>query len=113
MTSLEASPAAASLRGTPVVPGLAHGPVLTVRTGVSPDALARFAAEGPTDPEAALAAYDEAAAAVAVGFERKADQAFGAAAEVLAASAGLARDKGLRAAVRKRLRGGADLLGAV
>ena len=44
---------------------------------------------------------------------RKADAASGAAAEVLTASAGLARDKGLRGAVRKHLRAGEDLLAAV
>ncbi len=38
---------------------------------------------------------------VADGFARKAAAAHGAAAEVLAASAGLTRDKGLRGAVAK------------
>ena len=52
-------------------------------------------------------------AAVADGFEAKAGAASGAAAEVLTASAGLARDRGLRNAVRKHLRGGAELLASV
>ncbi len=101
-----------SLHGTPVVPGVAYGPALVVRGEVSPDAIARFDGAG-LDEEAALAAYDDAAAAVADGFARRADKAAGAAAEVLTASAGLARDKGLRSAVRKHLRSGEDLLASV
>ncbi|MCW2843458.1 MAG: phosphoenolpyruvate--protein phosphotransferase [Nocardioides sp.] len=98
------------LRGTPVVPGVAHGPALIARSEVSPDAVARFGDGGYADEEAALAAYDDAVAAVGDGFQRRADKASGAAAEVLTASAGLARDRGLRSAVRKHLRTGDDLL---
>jgi phosphotransferase system enzyme I (PtsI) len=108
-----ATPAAsgAVLTGTPVVPGVAFGPALLARAEVSPAAVEAFTAAGAyADEEAALAAYDGAVAAVADGFARKADQASGAAAEVLTASAGLARDKGLRSAVRKHLRTGDDLL---
>src|SRR5207342_267399 len=77
-----------------------------------PDAIARF--DGAAlDEEKALTSYDEAAEAVAEGFARRADKAAGAAAEVLTASAGLARDKGLRSAVRKHLRSGEDLLTSV
>jgi phosphoenolpyruvate-protein phosphotransferase (PTS system enzyme I) len=102
----------ASLHGTPVVPGVAYGPALVVRGEVSPDAIARF--DGASlGEEAALTAYDEAADAVATGFARRADKASDAAAEVLTASAGLARDKGLRSAVRKHLRSGEDLLTSV
>src|SRR5687768_14743901 len=103
----------ALLRGTPVVPGVAHAPALVVRAEVSPAALAGFDGSLHADAEAALSAYDEAVGAVADGFTDKADKASGAAAEVLTASAGLARDKGLRSAVRKQLRGGDDLLTAV
>jgi phosphotransferase system enzyme I (PtsI) len=101
-----------SLHGTPVVPGVAFGPALVVRGEVSPEAVARFdgASLGEED---ALAAYDDAAQAVAEGFARRADKASDAAAEVLTASAGLARDKGLRSAVRKHLRSGEDLLASV
>jgi phosphotransferase system enzyme I (PtsI) len=84
-----------------------------VRTDISAEAIARFDADRYADVDAALAAYDEAAAAVADGFLRKAEVASGAAAEVLTASAGLARDKGLRGAVRKHLRTGDDLLVSV
>src|SRR3954452_11306433 len=101
-----------SLHGTPVVPGVAYGPALVVRGEVSLDAIARF--DGAAlDEEAALAAYDDAADAVADGFARRADKASDAAAEVLTASAGLARDKGLRSAVRKHLRSGDDLMVSV
>ena len=106
------SSATLTLHGTPVVPGVAYGPALVVRGDVSPDAIARF--DGSAyDEDGALAAYDDAADAVAEGFARRADKASGAAAEVLAASAGLARDKGLRSAVRKHLKAGDDLLASV
>jgi phosphotransferase system enzyme I (PtsI) len=109
-TSEAAQPAL--LRGTPVVPGVAFGPALVARTEVSPDAVAAF--DGASlDEDAALAAFDAAVATVADGFQRKADAASGAAAEVLTASAGLARDKGLRGAVRKQLRAGEELLSSV
>lgn len=103
----------APLRGTPVVPGVAYGPASLVRTEVSPAAIAAFDGTAYADAEAALAAYDAAAQAVADGFVRKAEAASGAAAQVLTASAGLARDKGLRGAVRKHLRADVDVLAAV
>jgi phosphotransferase system enzyme I (PtsI) len=112
VTSSQSSPQTL-LRGTPVVPGVAYGPALVARGEVSPDAIARFGVGDFADAEAALAAYDDAVNAVAEGFTGKAEKASGAAAEVLAASAGLARDKGLRGAVRKQLRAGDDLLKAV
>jgi phosphoenolpyruvate-protein phosphotransferase (PTS system enzyme I) len=102
---------AAALGGTPVVPGLAYGPVVLVAQEVSPEAIAAYAGHG--DAESALAAYDAAAAVVADGFSAKAGRAHGAAAEVLTASAGLTRDKGLRQAVSTRVEGGATLLDAV
>jgi phosphotransferase system enzyme I (PtsI) len=98
------------LTGTPVVPGVAYGPALVVRTDVDPAAIARFGNGGFADDTAALAAYDEAVAVVADAFSRRAEKASGPAAEVLSASAGLATDKGLRSAVRKHLRTGDDLL---
>jgi phosphoenolpyruvate-protein phosphotransferase (PTS system enzyme I) len=100
-----------ALRGTPVVPGLAYGAVVLVAQEVSPDAIAAYA--GHADAESALAAYDAAAETVAVGFSAKAARASGAATEVLTASAGLTRDKGLRQAVATRVEGGATLLDAV
>ncbi|HEY0642176.1 MAG TPA: phosphoenolpyruvate--protein phosphotransferase, partial [Nocardioides sp.] len=77
------TPANTSLSGTPVVPGVAAGPVLHVRGEVSPDAIARYGDGGFADADAALAAYDEAASAVAETFTAKAAGTQGAAAEVL------------------------------
>ncbi|WP_107768520.1 phosphoenolpyruvate--protein phosphotransferase [Nocardioides terrigena] len=101
------------LRGTPVVPGVAAGPALLVRGEVSPAAIARFGDGDFADAEAAMAAYDDAVGAVADTFARKADKATGPAAEVLTASAGLARDKGLRGAVAKNVAAGQGLVSAV
>jgi phosphotransferase system enzyme I (PtsI) len=102
-----------TLTGTPVVPGVAHAPALRVRGEVDPAAILRFGDGGYADPDAALAAYDAASEAVSTGFAQKAEKASGAAAEVLTASAGLARDKGLRAAVKKSLTGGASIIDSV
>ncbi|MEO9322169.1 phosphoenolpyruvate--protein phosphotransferase [Nocardioides sp. C4-1] len=90
-----------ALTGTPVVPGVAHGPVLVARTDLDPDAVARYRA--PDDADEALAAYDDAAAAVSKAFTARAASAHGSAAGVLTASAGLAKDKGLRGAVKTNL----------
>ncbi len=102
-----------TLSGTPVVPGVAAGPVLHVRGEVSPDAIARYGDGDFPDAEAALAAYDDAAETVAETFSTKASYAQGAAAEVLTASAGLTRDKGLRSAVSKNLQAGQGPVTAV
>jgi phosphoenolpyruvate-protein phosphotransferase (PTS system enzyme I) len=101
------------LRGTPVVAGVAYGPVLVVRTEIDPAAIERFDDAAFADADAALAAYDAAAGAVAEGFSTKAAGASGSAAAVLTASAGLARDKGLRRGVSKALATGVGLLDAV
>ncbi|MFC7494838.1 MULTISPECIES: phosphoenolpyruvate--protein phosphotransferase [unclassified Nocardioides] len=101
------------LRGTPVVSGVAYGPVLVVRTEVDPAAIARFDGSAFADADSALAVYNAAVGAVADGFAAKAGAASGSAAAVLTASAGLARDKGLRRGVSKALQSGAGLLDAV
>jgi phosphotransferase system enzyme I (PtsI) len=101
------------LRGTPVVPGLAYGPVLPVAQEVSAEAVAAFGDGGFADTDSAMTAFDQAAEAVAGGFVAKASTASGAATEVLTASAGLTRDKGLRQAVVTRVSGGDELLAAV
>jgi phosphotransferase system enzyme I (PtsI) len=110
MTSLTSS---VHLEGTPVVAGVAFAPAIIVRGEVSPEAVARFGDGGYADVEAALAAYDNAAEAVAGSFSAKAAAATGPAHEVLTASAGLARDKGLRGAVATALNSGTDVVGAV
>jgi phosphotransferase system enzyme I (PtsI) len=50
-----------SLQGTPVVPGVAYGPVVVVRGEVSADAIARFGTGSFADADTALTAYDDAA----------------------------------------------------
>ncbi len=102
-----------TLHGTAVVPGAGYGPALLARGEVSPEAVRDFGVGDFADADAALAAYDEAASAVAAGFTDKAGRASGHVAEVMSASAGLATDRGLRGAVRKNLRADEDLLAAV
>jgi len=99
-----------SIHGTPVVAGLAFGPVVVATSDVSTEAVAAYGDGGHADAAAALAAYDDAVALVADGFRAKAAVTTGATAEVLTASAGLATDRGLRAAVRKNLNAGQPLL---
>ena len=101
------------LRGTPVVAGVVFGPVVQVRTDVSAAAITRYGDGGHRDTEAALDAYDDAVATVAATYLRRAESSHGPASEVLTASAALARDRGLRAAVAKSLGGGAPLLTAI
>jgi phosphotransferase system enzyme I (PtsI) len=113
VTQLPPDARPSSLRGTPVVPGLALGPALLMTTAVDPAAIARFTAAAPLDPADALQRYEEAAAAVSAGFADRAARVSGAAAEVLTASAGLARDKGLRSTVKKGVDRGQPLLEAV
>ena len=110
---MSASPLTSSLRGTPVVPGVAFAPAVIVSTGISPEAVAAFEAGGVSDVKGALSAYDAAVVEVADGLTERARATSGAAAEVLTATAGLARDKGLRAAVVKRLDAGDSLLVAL
>jgi phosphotransferase system enzyme I (PtsI) len=98
----------ATLTGTPVVPGIAFAPVVVARAGVPAAAIDAFVA--PEDPDEALALFDAAAAAVSDGLEKKAAGSEGAAQEVLRATAGLARDTGLRAAVATNVRGGDPLI---
>jgi len=102
-----------SIHGTPVVPGLALGPVLVATSDISTGAVAAYGDGGHADAAAALAAYDDAVGQVADGFRAKAAATTGATAEVLTASAGLASDRGLRAAVRKNLNAGQPLLAAL
>jgi phosphotransferase system enzyme I (PtsI) len=109
--STETAATDTSLRGTPVVPGVAYGPVLVAATAVSPDAVAAFAAQD-LEHDDALARYDAAVQVVSGRLAERAAKASGSAAEVLTATAGLARDPGLRSAVAGRL-GGARLLAAL
>ncbi len=101
----------ASLQGTPVVPGVAYGPVLVATADISAAAVSAFR-ELTLDKDEALARYDAAVAAVSGRLTERAARASGSAAEVLTATAGLARDPGLRGAVAGRVESD-GLLGAL
>ena len=98
--------------GTPVVPGVALGPVLRPVVEVPADLLAGFDGSALT-PEEALQAFDAAVDAVATALVARSANASGATSEVLVATAALVKDKGLRSAVRKRLNAGELLLEAL
>lgn len=100
------------LRGTPVVPGVAHGPVVVASADIPQRAVDDFEALS-LDVHAATEAYDGAVELVADRLAGRAERASGSAAEVLTATAGLTRDKGLRTAVLQRLQAGDSLLTAV
>ncbi len=112
MTSDTSLTQARAFRGTPVVPGVAYGPVIVATTAISQKAIDSFNG-ADIDEESAISRFDEAVGVVADLLSERAAQASGSAAEVLTASAGLARDKGLRSAVVKRLKAGDTLLTAV
>src|SRR3954467_13208583 len=97
--------APAVLTGTPVVPGVALGPVVRPSGAVrlpSEDAPDVAEAQRPAEKER----FAAAATAVAERLEGRAGGARGVGAEVLAATAGLARDRGLLSAVEQRIDGG-------
>ena len=98
------------LTGTPVVAGFAYGPVLWPGGRVEYDETSlgtdRVLAEGERDTESERLV---AAAAVVAGRLRdRASHASGAAAEVLAATAGLAEDRGWIGAAKSRVAKGAS-----
>ncbi|MGW0035785.1 phosphoenolpyruvate--protein phosphotransferase [Gordonia sp. NPDC003376] len=97
-----------SLQGTPVVGGIAYGPVVRagVRIGPAGDLETRTEV-GEADRGAEQARFTAAAAAVAARLRDRASHASGAAAEVLIATAGLAEDRGWTGAVAKRIADGA------
>src|SRR6478672_9218477 len=100
---MTATSAPESLAGTPVVPGIALGPVVRVTTEVDPTTVSAYESAEAPSPEDGLQAYDDAVEAVASSLVARSANASGSAAEVLVATASLTRDKGLRSAVRKRL----------
>lgn len=110
---MSAATPALRLQGTPVVPGVALAPAVVACTRLSSGAVSAFEAEGFADEDAAMAAFDEAAADVAAGLGRRAEQVHGDAAELLTVTATLVRDPGLRAAVAEHLRPGRSLLAAL
>jgi phosphotransferase system enzyme I (PtsI) len=108
----EATATPSVVAGTPVVPGVALGPVVRVSTDVPQDAVTAFD-EKEHDPDTGLALFDEAVEAVASSLVARSANASGATSEVLVATAALVRDRGLRGAVRKRLTAGEKVLAAV
>src|SRR3954471_5371114 len=93
------------LTGTPVVPGVAYGPVIRPSGAV----------QLPADDQSALPEdgrpgekerFGAAADVVADRLARRAAAATGVSAEVLTATAGLARDRGLLSAVEQRIDAG-------
>ncbi|WLP92953.1 phosphoenolpyruvate--protein phosphotransferase [Gordonia sp. NB41Y] len=97
-----------SLQGTPVVGGIAYGPVIRAgeRIGAAGDLETRTEVD-EADRDAEQARFTAAAAAVAARLRDRASHASGAAAEVLIATAGLAEDRGWTGAVAKRIADGA------
>jgi phosphotransferase system enzyme I (PtsI) len=95
------------LTGTPVVPGVALGPV------VRPTGVVRLpGADAAPVPEENRATekerFESAAVVVADRLAQRAAAATGVSAEVLSTTAGLARDRGLLMAVTQRIEGGAS-----
>jgi phosphotransferase system enzyme I (PtsI) len=104
--SLPATAGPVILTGTPVVPGVALGPV------IRPSGAVQLPSEDqPPMAEEGRAAEKErfsaAATVVAERLERRAAGATGVSAEVLTATAGLARDRGLLSSVEQRIDAGA------
>jgi phosphotransferase system enzyme I (PtsI) len=93
------------LPGTPVVPGVAWGPVVRPSGAVvlPPDDGVVVAEEARPGEKERFAA---AAGVVADRLTERASAATGVSAEVLATTAGLARDRGLLSAVEQRIDGG-------
>jgi len=103
--SVSASPTAV-LAGTPVVPGVAYGPVVHPVGAVRlPDDDGRTVGEAGRDAEKQR--FVVAARSVADRLATRAAAATGVSAEVLAATAGLAADRGLLSAVEQRIEAGA------
>ncbi len=95
------------LTGTPVVPGVALGPV------IRPSGAVRLPGNGaPEIPEGARPAEKQrfvaAAELVAGRLAQRAAAATGVSAEVLSTTAGLARDRGLLSTVEQRIDAGSS-----
>jgi phosphoenolpyruvate-protein phosphotransferase (PTS system enzyme I) len=97
-------------RGTPVVPGIAVGPVIRPTATVDVSGAASVVAGSP---EAEAERFASAVGAVAGRLDARSLEAHGVAAEVLQAQVGLVTDKGLRKAVEKAIAGGSSAEAAV
>ena len=99
------------LTGVPVVAGVAYAPV--IRPGRKPDIDMGADSLGDDDRPAEAARFTAAAAAVAGRLRDRAGRATGAAAEVLATTAGLAQDRAWLGAAEKRIAEGTPAVRAV
>ncbi len=91
--------------GTPVVPGVAMGPVIRPASTVDLSKVADLASQGP---ELEGGRYSAAVSTVAERLQVRADHAVGVAKEVLTAQVGLVADKGLRKSVDKAIAAGSS-----
>ncbi|HSS67814.1 MAG TPA: putative PEP-binding protein [Nocardioidaceae bacterium] len=92
-------------RGTPVVPGIAVGPVIRPTATVDISGAASIVAGAPDQESERFAA---AVGVVAGRLQDRSQEAHGVAAEVLTAQVGLVTDKGLRKAVDKSIAAGSS-----
>ena len=98
------------LQGTPVVPGIATGPA--IRPGERLTAQVDGADVDEADRPAELESFRAATAAVAGRLRDRAAHAHGAAAEVLAANAGMVEDRGWQGAAEKLISSGRPAVAA-
>ena len=101
-----------TVSGVPVSPGSAVGPVVQVSPAITAPA-AEPGPQGPEEAAASITAVERAFEDVAVGLERRAEDAPGAAREILGAAALMARDRALLKAVVKRITAGSGPARAV
>lgn len=101
MTSVDT---ARTLNGLPVVPGTGYGPA--IRPEPRPDLPSGGSPVPGQERRAEVARFSAAAAEVADRLTQRASNASGVAAEVLQATAGLARDRGLLGMVESQIRAG-------
>ena len=104
-TSAPADSASNVREGTPVVPGIAVGPVIRPTAAVDMSGLSSIVAGSAEDEGNRFA---KAVETVAQRLQGRALEASGVAAEVLSAQVGLVSDKGLRKSVDKAIAGGAS-----
>ncbi|MFT4127310.1 MAG: phosphoenolpyruvate--protein phosphotransferase, partial [Gordonia sp. (in: high G+C Gram-positive bacteria)] len=104
--------AGTQITGTPVVGGIAYGPVVRAGERVSVPESATSAEVAEADREAEIARFATAAGVVADRLRSRASHASGAAAEVLIATAQLAEDRGWLAAASKLMKTGRPAVAA-
>ncbi|MGB6245633.1 phosphoenolpyruvate--protein phosphotransferase, partial [Gordonia sp. (in: high G+C Gram-positive bacteria)] len=92
--------------GTPVVGGLAYGPIIRPGDRPSFDGIEDVSVVEESQRDAEMDRFNAAAAAVADRLAARASRSTGVAAEVLTATAGLAKDRGWAAAAGKSIKEG-------